>query len=163
MWSTNIFCQDKYFVRTILPCNVLGGEGLCRLYTQKHDTDPTSRTECARKWGEWRSSWLLLVDKCHLRCLKRRHNFSCDWETVDEVYELFFCVHARPDESSTNECFVPAISHDYKLRVHVSHSNVADKLAGEYCAIAVAEASSVFIHFSFSCVSFCCRQNVVFY
>lgn len=52
-------------------------------------------------------------------------------------------MHARSNESSTNECFVPAISHDYKLRVHVWHSNVADKLAGEYCAIAVAEASSV--------------------
>lgn len=52
-------------------------------------------------------------------------------------------MHARPNESSTNKCFVPAISHGHKLRAHVSHSNVAAKLAGEYRAIAVAEASSV--------------------
>lgn len=50
---------------------------------------------------------------------------------------------SRPNESSTNERFVPAISHDCKRRVHVSNSNAADKLAGEYSAIAVAEASSV--------------------
>lgn len=50
----------------------------------------------------------------------------------------FSCVHARPNESSTDECFVPAISHNHERCVLISHSNVADKLVGEYCGLAVA-------------------------
>lgn len=52
-------------------------------------------------------------------------------------------MHAHSNESSTNECFVPAISHDCKLRVHVSHSNLAGKLSplllmGEYSSFFAA-------------------------
>lgn len=67
------------------------------------------------------------------------------------------CVHARPNESSTDECFVPAVSHSHELRVHVSRSNVAAKLVGEYCGLAMAKVSSVlFALFCFHCVSCYC-------
>lgn len=57
----------------------------------------------------------------------------------------FSCVHARLNESSTDECFVPAISCNHELCVHVSYSNVANKLAGEYFSLAVAgEPSALF-------------------
>lgn len=55
-----------------------------------------------------------------------------------DVHELFFHVNARPNESSTNECFVPAISHNNRRHMHEQY--YSQRARGEYCAVAGAVA-----------------------